>query len=209
MRAIARRTLILAATAVAALSLAACGDKGGAKGAGAPDDMTLGKADAPVTVMEYASPTCPHCANWNAEVFPAFKAKYVDTGKVHYVFREAPIHGAVDAATFLLARCAGKDKYFEVVDAMMRNLPQLSEGEDPRAVLLRVAQSAGMDEAKFNACVGDEEALKQLNARMEKEMKEFDVDSTPTFIINGKKADFMGPPTMEQLDAAIQPLLKK
>lgn len=202
MRAILRRSVLVA---VAALSLAACNKTSGA--GPTSEDMTQGSATAPVTVMEYASPTCPACAGWNAEVYPAFKAKYVDTGKVQYVFREAPIHGAVDVATFLLARCAGKDKYFEVVDAMMRSLPELSEGGDPRAVLLRVAQSAGMDEAKFNACVGDEEALAKLTARTEKAMKEHDVSSTPTFIINGEK--FVGAQSLAQLDAAIEPKLKK
>ena len=82
-------------------------------------DMSLGSPTAPVTVMEYASPSCPHCAHFNEAIFPAFKAKYVDTGKVRYVLREAPIHPDLDAAAFLLARCAGPAGYFKVIDGVM------------------------------------------------------------------------------------------
>ena len=104
---LATRRIVL--TAVAALSLAACGQAGGKTAVG--DEMVLGNPNAKVTVIEYASASCPHCARWNEDVYPAFKKKYVDTGKVKYVFREfltPPTE--VAAAGFLLARCAGKDK---------------------------------------------------------------------------------------------------
>src|SRR5688572_8278560 len=116
MRPVTRR-LALTLAAAAAL-LAACG-QGGGDAQVASDDMVMGKADAPVTVIEYASVTCSHCANFNATVFPAFKAKYVDTGQVKYVLREfltPPV--PIAAAGFLIARCAGPDKYFGVVDAI-------------------------------------------------------------------------------------------
>ena len=184
-----------------ALSLTAC-NKGGATAASS-DDMTLGNPDAKVTVVEYASASCSHCAKWNEEVFPAFKAKYVDTGRVHYVFREfltSPIELA--SAAFLMARCAGKDKYFNVVDAVFRAQPVMYQTGDYRGELLRIAKSSGMSEAEFTQCIRDDEALKALNDRVEKAVNEDKVTGTPTFIVNGKKVGD-GEMSMEQLDAAI------
>ena len=184
-----------------ALSLTAC-NKGGATAASS-DDMTLGNPDAKVTVVEYASASCSHCAKWNEEVFPAFKAKYVDTGRVHYVFREfltPPIELA--SAAFLMARCAGKDKYFNVVDAVFRAQPVMYQTGDYRGELLRIANSAGMSEAEFTQCIRDDEALKALNARVERAVEDENISGTPTFVINGKTAA-SGEMTLEQLDKAI------
>jgi protein-disulfide isomerase len=201
MRAIARRTVVLAA---AMLALAACNKGGGA--ADISQDRSLGKADAPVTLIEYASPTCPHCAAFNKDTMPAFKSKYVDTGKVHYVFREAMIHGPVDAAAFLLARCVPQDKYFTVIDAVMRSQQEMAETGDVRGVLMRIGQSSGLNEQQVNACLTDEAKIKAMQERYEKQMKEFDVQGTPTFILNGKKvADHAM--TIDELSAAIDPLL--
>ena len=184
-----------------ALSLTAC-NKGGATAASS-DDMTLGNPDAKVTVVEYASASCSHCAKWNEEVFPAFKAKYVDTGRVHYVFREfltPPIELA--SAAFLMARCAGKDKYFNVVDAVFRAQPVMYQTGDYRGELLRIANSAGLSEAEFTQCIRDDEALKALNDRVEKAVKDDKITGTPTFVVNGKKVGD-GEMSMEQLDKAI------
>ena len=184
-----------------ALSLTAC-NKGGATAASS-DDMTLGNPDAKVTVVEYASASCSHCAKWNEEVFPAFKAKYVDTGRGHYVFREfltPPIELA--SAAFLMARCAGKDKYFNVVDAVFRAQPVMYQTGDYRGELLRIANSAGMSEQQFTQCIRDDEALKALNARVERAVEDENISGTPTFVINGKTAA-SGEMTLEQLDKAI------
>ena len=200
MRMLTRRLTLIAAVGV--LALAGC-DRAG-KGAASTEDMSLGDSNAKVKVVEYASATCPHCARFNADVFPAFKAKYIDTGKVHYTFKEflTPPND-VAAASFLLARCAGKDKYFTVVDSVFRSQEQMFGGaETPRDVLLRIAQSAGMTEQQFNACVGDEAALKALNARVEKAMRTDKINSTPTFVINGKTVK-EGEISLAELDAAI------
>ena len=184
-----------------ALSLTAC-NKGGATAASS-DDMTLGNPDAKVTVVEYASASCSHCAKWNEEVFPAFKAKFVDTGRVHYVFREfltPPIELA--SAAFLMARCAGKDKYFNVVDAVFRAQPVMYQTGDYRGELLRIANSAGMSEQQFTQCIRDDEALKALNARVERAVEDENISGTPTFVINGKTAA-SGEMSLAQLDAAI------
>src|SRR3954453_22484718 len=194
------RRLLIAAVAVAGLSLAGC-NKGGASGASA-GDMSLGPADAKVQVVEYASASCAHCARFNNEVFPAFKAKYIDPGKVHYTLKEflTPPE-EVAAAGFLVARCAGKDKYFTVLDAIYKNQAEMFQTGDFRGVLLRIAQSAGMTEDRFNKCVSDPEAIKALNARLDAGKKD-KITGTPTFFVNGKKVG-EGEVSLAQLDAAI------
>ena len=203
-----RRLLMVAAVAGAALTLASCNQGGGAGGA-SPDAMTMGKADAPVHMEEYASTTCSHCGRFAVDVFPAFKAKYIDTGKVKYTFHEflTPPE-AIAAAGFLTARCAGKDKYFSVIDALFHSQEEMFRTGDARGTLLKVAQSAGMTEAQFNTCVSDEKAATALNARVEKAIKSANISSTPTFIFNGKKVK-EGEMTMEELDAAVAAASKK
>jgi protein-disulfide isomerase len=196
-----RRFMMAAVAAGAALTLASCSKGGG--GAASTDAMTLGKADAPVKMEEYASTTCSHCGRFNNDVFPAFKAKYIDTGKVQYTFHEflTPPE-AVAVAGFLTARCAGKDKYFSVIDALFRSQEEMYATGDARGTLLKVAQSAGMTEEQFNKCVSDEAANKALASRVEKSMKERNISSTPTFFFNGKKVK-EGEMTMQELDAAV------
>lgn len=199
MRSLTSRLLLaLALTA----GLAACSPKDTVSS----DDMSLGNPKAKVTVVEYASASCSHCGRWNAEVFPAFKAKYIDTNQVNYVYREfltPPVE--VAAAAFLMARCAGKDKYFSVVDSVYRAQEEMFSTGQFREVLLRIGQSSGLSEAQFNACVSDETALKALNARVEKYSKDANITGTPTFVVNGKKigGDAGGEASMAQLDAAI------
>lgn len=201
MQTLSRRLLLVAAVG-ASLVLAGC-SKGGGAGAPSAEDMSLGDPNAKVKLVEYASVTCSHCAKFNEEVFPQFKAKYIDTGKVHYTLKEflTPPE-QVAAAGFLVARCAGKDKYFTVIDALFRSQQEMFQSGDLRGGLLRVAQSAGMTEAQFNACIQDEAALKALNARVEKAIRQDGVSATPTFVVNGKKLA-EGEVTMAQLDAAV------
>jgi len=165
--------------------------------------MSLGPADAKVQVVEYASASCSHCARFNNTVFPAFKAKYIDTGKVHYTLREflTPPE-EVAAAGFLVARCAGKDKYFTVLDAIFKNQEEMFQTGDFRGVLLRIAQSAGMTEDQFNKCVSDPEALKALNARVQRAINTEKISGTPTFVVNGKQVA-TGEVTLAQLEAAV------
>lgn len=191
---------LLVAAALGALALAGC-----SKGAGTADtaDMTLGDPNAKVKMVEYASLTCSHCGTFNNEVFPAFKAKYIDTGRVHYTFKEfLTPPNEVAAAGFLTARCAGKDKYFNVTDAIFHAQQEMFTTGDMRGVLLRVAQSAGMTEEQFNACITDEAALKALNERVEKSIKVDKVNATPTFVMNGKKIK-EGDISLAELDAAV------
>ena len=169
--------------------------------------FSMGASNAAVTVIEYGSLTCPHCAKWEEETWPAFKAKYVDTGKVHYVFREFLIHPEQDAAGALLARCVSPDKYFATVQGVFRTQPQIFAG-DTRGALLHVAQSQGMTEQQFQTCLTNTDALKKVGERQQKALDEFKIESTPTFIINGKKYD-TGEISLDKLSEQIDPLLKK
>ena len=194
--------LAAALIALAALTLAAC--QKSSAGAATADDMTLGNPKAPVTVIEYASLSCPHCAAFNNTVFPAFKARYIDTGKIEYVFREALVADpAIAAAGFLTARCAGKDKYFQVLDAVFHvdALHSETQGVDAHAILLQIAEQAGLSEAQFNACIRDPAGQKALNDRWQSYVTDDKIEQTPTFVING--VTYKGDMTLAQLDEAI------
>ena len=198
------RLKVAALVALMMFGAAACSPKVGAGGA-LPDDMDLGNAQAKVTVVEYASVGCPVCARWQKEVYPAFKAKYIDTGKIHYVFREMLVGQGpelqVAASGFLLARCAGKDKYFAVNDAVFKNQEQAFQA--PRQTLTDIAKSVGMTEDAFNKCINDDKAIQALNDRVERHTRQDHVNSTPTFVINGKAME-PGFHSLEEIDTAIK-----
>ena len=200
------RRFALTLAAGAAIALAGCSGKSKTEASG--EEMSLGAANAPVTMYEYASVTCVHCASWDRDTWPEFKRKYVDTGQVRYVFREILTPPAnVASAGFLLARCAGKERYFDVVHALFRSQEAMQQGQSPRDVLLGVARSAGMTEAQFNACVNDEAQLEALNARVERWATQENVNTTPTFVVGDTRID--GAKPLESFDAIIQPLLAK
>ena len=194
--------ILTAALALAAPALAAIP-------ASEPDDMVMGSPKAKVTLIEYASASCPHCARFNNDVFPALKKKYVDTGKVHYIFREFLTEPAqVAAAGFLMARCAPSGKYFTVLDDFFHGQAKMYETGDLKALVLSVGKTAGMTEDQTMACFKDEAAAKALNERVLRHSQE-GVDSTPTFVVNGAKLpDLDHEVTLADLDAAIEPLLK-
>jgi protein-disulfide isomerase len=167
------------------------------------DGMSLGSPKAKVQVDEYASLSCVHCAHFNNTVFPAFKAKYVDTGKVRYTLHEILTDPTqLAAAGFMLARCSGPANYFTVIDGVFQKHDEMFAGGDIRAILLGVAKTAGLNETQFDACLNDKAGLTALNARVEREAKAGDVEGTPTFLINGKKAA-SGVMTLADLDKAI------
>lgn len=170
------------------------------------EDMTLGNPNAPVKMIEYASVACPHCARFNNDVWPEFKKKYVDTGKVYYVSREMLTgQRQLAAAGFLVARCAGKDKYFTVTDQIYRSQEEMfADGTltGARAVLQRIANSAGLSDEQFDKCINDQAALDAINKRNETYGTRDKIDGTPTFIMNGKTVA-SGEVTMAQMDAAV------
>jgi protein-disulfide isomerase len=162
-------------------------------------EMVMGKAGAPVTIVEYMSMTCPHCANFHDKTLPAIKAKYVDTGKVRFVIREFPFD-PVAAGAFMLARCS-KDNYFPMVEVLFKQQRTWASAEKPSEELLKIAKLAGFTQQTFEACLTDNKLLQDLNAVKDRGEKEFGVDSTPTFFVNGTK--YSGDMPVEEMSAII------
>jgi protein-disulfide isomerase len=165
-------------------------------------DMELGPKDAKVTLVEYASASCPHCAAFHKDVYPKLKTDYIDTGKVRFIFREFPLNDPALAA-FMVARCAPKEKYFPLLDVFFST--QATWIPDPFNGLKNIAQQAGMSAADFEACLKNEKVAKGILDVREKGAKTYGVSGTPTFFLNGKVMD--GEQTFDVLKAAIDPLL--
>jgi len=164
-------------------------------------EMSLGPADAKVTVIEYASASCPHCANFYKTTFQDLKKDYIDTGKIRFVFREFP-HNQAGLAAFMLARCAPKEKYFPIVDMLFEQ--QEKWLQSPRDELFKIAQLAGFTQESFEACLKNEEVAKGI-VSVRDQANEFGVDSIPTFFINGEK--LKGETSIEEFRKIIDPLL--
>lgn len=189
--------LILAAGAAGAASAAPAAAPPAAANAA---DRSLGDPRAPVTVIEYASVGCPHCADWANDVFPLLRKKYIDTGKVRFELHEM-LTGSPNlaAAGFLLARCAAPDKYFQVVDDIYAQQGDIVRGGVD--VLAQVGQHAGVDRDHFDACLRDSAALEALNARTLADAQAHGVSGTPTFFVGAERLD--GEQPLEALEAAI------
>ncbi len=198
----------LALMALPVLAVVACGAATGDSsttpkpGAGAPAAAVSGELghvkgdpNAPITLIEYASPTCPACKYFHDEVLPALEEKYVSTGKVKFVFREFPIHGQADVAAYVVALCAGEDRYFDVLDDLFENQEGIVQAANVGALggmLKTVAKRHGIetDEA-FDACLQNPEYRDQL-AAVYQSGEQFGVKGTPTFILDGKLRNFEG-----------------
>lgn len=209
--AMSRRAAMTAAALAAMATLTGCG--GGGAGAAAEGDMTLGAAEgAKVTVVEYASVTCGVCAAWHEETWPAFKAAYVDNDKVRFVFRELPT-GPVNVAVagFMIARCAGEDKYFDVIGNIMSSQREWQQGVNPRDTLFRIGNGAGLSNQEIEACIKDPENIEAADARARAAVAA-GVEGTPAFYVNGTPVVSMGStsgPTMADLSRAIEAELAK
>ena len=170
-------------------------------------DMALGPANAPVTITEYASMTCPHCAAFNDAVFPKIKAAYIDTGKIRYVFREFPLDIKA-AAGSMLSRCiAGGDsaKYFAVTDLLFRQQGDWVVKNTTES-LSRIGKQAGLSQQQVEDCLKDQSLLDKIVADQKYASEVLKVDSTPTFFINGEK--IKGETSFEEFDKRIKALLK-
>jgi protein-disulfide isomerase len=170
-------------------------------------DMVMGDAKAPVTIVEYASMTCPHCAHFQETTFPELKKRYIDTGKVRYIFREFPLDNLA-AAAFMLARCAGEldsSKYYAMIDTMFAQQRTWAV-EKPIPPLMTIAKQAGFTEKTFDTCLANQKLLSGIEDVRQRAIKEFQVDSTPTFFINGKRA--VGALTIDEMAKVIDPMLK-
>lgn len=184
---------------------AASGDLSGMNEAPGIGERSLGPADAKVVMVEYASATCPHCADFHRDTWPTIKKEYVDTGKVRYVFREFPFDDLALAA-FMVARCAPAEQYFPIIDILFEQQALWSRAQDPRTALFKVAQLAGFTQESFDACLNNEEVARGIIDIREKADKTFGVQSTPTFFINGTKIS--GAKPVEEFRKALDEALK-
>ncbi len=166
-------------------------------------DMALGDEKAPITIIEYASMTCPHCAAFHATTYPELKKRYIDTGKVRFIFREFPLDQLALAA-FLLARCSGPDKYFPMIETLFQ-LQKEWVTQKPLGPLMAIAKQAGMSEPAFNDCLQDQKLIDGIEEVRQRGMK-LNVQSTPFFFVNGKP--MRGSYSIEEFEKAMAPYLK-
>lgn len=169
-------------------------------------DMTLGQPTAPVTIVEYASMTCPHCANFDKTVFETLKTDYIDTGKVYYVFREFPLDELAFAAS-MAARCAPKDEFFPVVNALFHAQDAWAFVKQPEPALVAELEPFGFTQDSFAACLKKTDIAEGISEIATRASKEFGVDGTPAFFINGEK--HAGEMDVAEMKAILDPLLAK
>ena len=173
----------------------------------AQPDIALGSDKAPVTIVEYASMTCPHCAHFEEVTFPEIKKRYIDTGKVRFILRDFPLDNLA-GAVFVLAHCIAKNdpnKYYTLVETFFREQRTWAV-EKPVPPLLAIAKQAGLSEQDFNACISNQKAWDAMESVRQRGMKQFKVESTPTFFINGTRVT--GAVPIEDFAKVIDPYLK-
>jgi protein-disulfide isomerase len=149
------------------------------------DDMILGKSDAPVTIIEYASLTCPHCAHFSTATFPKVKSELIESGKVRWVYRDLPLDRRALLAA-LLAHCMPQEKYFPTIEVLFATQDDWAAAPDAIAALSQVGRSAGLDQAAIDKCLHDQALIDKIIARIKDSEKLYNVQATPTFIIDGK-----------------------
>ncbi|WP_036258687.1 DsbA family protein [Methylocapsa aurea] len=168
-------------------------------------DVVIGKGDAPIVIVEYASMTCSHCAAFHTATYPELKRKYIDAGKVRFILREFPLDPLATAG-FMLARCAGDDKRTAMVDLLFAQQKNWAFTEKPLESLANLVKQAGVNHERFETCLKDQELYDKINKVRDHAAEKFGVKATPTFFINGKKES--GEMTPEALDKLLEPLLK-
>lgn len=202
---ISRRQFLLAGSALAGLALlrvpAFAQDLSELNTPPELGEMALGPEDAKVTIIEYASATCPHCATFHKDAYKKLKADYIDTGKIRFIFREFPLNDAALAA-FMIARAAPKEAYFPLIDVFFETLEKWAQ--NPAQGLLDIAKQAGFTQEKFDATLKDEKLARGILAIRDAGSK-FGVKGTPSFFINGEAFD--GDRTYDAFKAKIDPLL--
>jgi protein-disulfide isomerase len=166
-------------------------------------DRQLGPDNAPVTIIEYASMTCPHCANFHKTVLPELKKRYIDSGKVRLIFREFALN-PLDAGAIMLARCLDKDKYFPFVDVLFQQQDKWVV-QKPIEPLLAIAKQAGFSKESFDACLKNQKLLDNIESQRNRASEKFGVNSTPTLFINGKI--MRGAGSLEEVEKEIKSYL--
>jgi protein-disulfide isomerase len=169
-----------------------------------PQEQVLGNPDAPVTIIEYASLTCPHCAQFHNEVLPELKERYIAPGKVRLIYRDFPLDETALAAA-ALAHCAGPERYFSMLDVLFETQSNWVRADDPIAALKRLGKLGGLNEQEMAACLADEQLSEGILRERLAGQNEYDIGSTPTFIIDGKA--YAGSRDVEEFGKLIDPLL--
>ena len=170
-------------------------------------DIVQGKADAPVTIVEYASMTCPHCARFHAETYPTLRDKYINTGKVRFILREFPLDPRA-AAAFMLARCSGDgDKRTAVIDRLFNSQASWAYSDTPLDALANLMKQTGMSGKAFEACLNDQKLYNKVVKERDDAGKDFSIDATPTFFINGVK--YSGEMSVAMMSKILDPLVAK
>ena len=167
-------------------------------------DIEIGNKNAKVTVIEYASLTCSHCATFHDKTWPALKQKWIDTGKVRFILREFPLDPLATAA-FMLARCGGNDKYYPMVDLLFSQQKNWAFSNKPVEALLSLAKQAGFSQESFEACLKNQQIYDAVNAVRDRAAQKLGVSSTPTFFINGQV--HRGALSVEEFDKILTPLV--
>jgi protein-disulfide isomerase len=164
------------------------------------DDFVLGKTDAPITIVEYASLTCPHCAEFHNHVLPEIKRDFIDTGKARLVYRDYPLDRLALIGS-MIAQCAGRDRYFGFLDVMFRSQSQWARASNPVEELMKIARLGGMSQAEFDGCLKNEDQQRSILQKQLDGSNKYKVNSTPTLIVNGRK--YPGGLTLPQMRAVL------
>ena len=172
----------------------------------AMSEMVLGKADAPVTLIEYSSLGCPHCAAFHRDTLPRIKKEYIDTGKLKLIFRDFPL-GTPALAAAMIARCSGPRKFFGFIDILFRSQAQWSRSDTPLAALTEVSRFGGITKADVEACLKYQGLLQSIRKGAEAAQKKYQINSTPTFLIGGGMIS--GSQPFETFKEAIEKALNK
>lgn len=185
------------------------GDNSGEEGANNTiaklEENSMGNADAPITIIEYSSLTCPHCALFHKDTLPALKSKYIETGKVKYQLREFPLD-TLATAGFMLGRCLEKrSAYFDFIDTLYATQAEWTGAEDQVGALKIIAKQVGFNDESFKTCIDDKNLFAQILAVKNAGLKDFRVRSTPTFFINGTRLE--GAQSLEEFEKLMKPLL--
>jgi protein-disulfide isomerase len=176
----------------------------GGTSAAEPGEHVLGDTNAPVTIIEYASLTCPHCAQFNNEVLPDLKQRYIETGKVKLIYRDFPLDEAALMAA-ALAHCAGPDRYFGFLDVLFQTQSGWARADDYLGALKKLGKLGGMSDEQMDQCLSDDELTNGILQTRIDGQNEHQVNSTPTLVINGEV--YAGSRSIEDLSKVIDPLL--